>query len=102
MLTYSDCVGFSELTPEEIAVIAQHEHLPDIVALEMGVVLHGTAAGRQLIRRMIIETSEAACRRGTREPLHSWGWCCTTLSIPTSIGVRQRSRAAERMPRHRR
>ena len=64
MLSYSDCVGLSELTPEEIAVIAQHEHLPDIVALEMGAVLHGTAAGRQLIRRMIIETSEAACRRG--------------------------------------
>jgi hypothetical protein len=36
MLSYSDCVGLSELTPEEIAVIAQHEHLPDIVALEMG------------------------------------------------------------------
>jgi len=64
VLSYSDCVGLSELTPEEIAVIAQHEHLPDIVALEMGAVLHGTAAGRQLIRRMIIETSEAACRRG--------------------------------------
>lgn len=64
MLSYSDCVGLSELTPEEIAVIAQHEHLPDIVALEMGAVLHGTAAGRQLIRRMIIENSKAACRRG--------------------------------------
>ena len=36
MLSYSDCVGLSELTPEEIAVIAQHEHLPDIVALEIG------------------------------------------------------------------
>jgi len=64
MLSYSDCVGLSELTPEEIAVIAQHEHLPDIVALEMGAVLHGTAAGRQLIRRMIIENSKAACQRG--------------------------------------
>jgi len=64
MLSYSDCVGLSELTPEEIAVIAEHEHLPDIVALEMGAVLHGTAAGRQLIRRMIIENSKAACRRG--------------------------------------
>ena len=48
MLSYSDCVGLSRLTPEEIAVIAQHEHLPDIVALEMGAVLHGTAVGRQL------------------------------------------------------
>src|SRR3954463_11566754 len=64
MLSYSDCVGLSELTPEEIAVIAQHEHLPDIIALEVGVVLHGTAAGRQLIRRMIIENSKAACRWG--------------------------------------
>jgi len=64
MLSYDDCVGLSELTPEEIAAIAQHEHLPEIVALEMGACLCGTPKGRQRIRRMIIEDSEEACRRG--------------------------------------
>jgi hypothetical protein len=64
MLSYEDCVGLSELTAEEIAAIAQHEHLPEIVALEMGACLCGTPEGRQRIRRMIIEDSEEACRRG--------------------------------------
>jgi hypothetical protein len=64
MLSYDDCVALSELTPEEIAAIARHEHLPEIVALEMGACLCGTPEGRQLIRRMIIKDSEEACRRG--------------------------------------
>ena len=42
MLTYNDCLGFSELTPEQVSALARHEHLPEIVALEMG----GAFAGR--------------------------------------------------------
>ncbi len=64
MLTYDDCVGLSELTPEEIAAIARHEHLPEIVALEMGTCLCGTAEGKRLLWRMIVEDSEAACQQG--------------------------------------
>lgn len=64
MLSYEDCVALSGLTPEEIAAIAQHEHLPEIVALEMGTCLCESPDGKQLIRRMIIEDSEEACRRG--------------------------------------
>jgi hypothetical protein len=64
MLSYDDCVGLSELTSEEIAAIAQHEHLPEIVALEMGFSLCESRQGKQLIRRMIVEDSEEACRRG--------------------------------------
>ena len=36
MLTYEDCVELSDLTEEEIEAVAQHEHLPEIVALELG------------------------------------------------------------------
>ena len=64
MLTYEDCVAMSGLTPEEIAAIAVHEHLPSIVALERGVQLCATCEGRQLVRRMILEDAEAACGRG--------------------------------------
>ena len=36
MLSYQDCVELSDLTEEEIEAIAEHEHLPEIAALEMG------------------------------------------------------------------
>ena len=36
MLTYQDCVGLCELSEAEIRAIAEHEHLPEVVALELG------------------------------------------------------------------
>ena len=35
MLTWTDCVELSELSAEEIAAIARHEHLPEMVALDL-------------------------------------------------------------------
>ena len=35
MLTYEDCVSLSGLTREEIEAIAEHEHIPAIVAAEL-------------------------------------------------------------------
>lgn len=64
MLTYDDCVSFCVLASEEIAAIARHEHVPEIVALEMGAWLCETPEGRQVIRRMIFDDIEAACRKG--------------------------------------
>src|ERR1700688_1011768 len=64
MMTYDDCLGLSVLRSEEIAAIAKHEHVPDIIALEMGSCLCETPEGKQLIRRMIFDDIEDACRRG--------------------------------------
>jgi hypothetical protein len=64
VLSYEDCVGMSGLTPEEIAAIARHEHLPEIVAAEMGAFLFGTADGTRQIQRMIAERSDEVCCRG--------------------------------------
>ena len=64
MLTYDDCLGLSDLSPEEVAAIARHKHLPEIVALEMGWCLCGIPEGRQMIRRMVLDDIEGACRRG--------------------------------------
>ena len=64
MLTYNDCLGLSGLTPEEVAVLARHEHLPEIVALELGWSLCGTPEGKRRIRQMILDDIEEACRRG--------------------------------------
>ena len=36
VLTLQDCIALSDLTEEEILAIAEHEHIPEIVAAELG------------------------------------------------------------------
>ena len=64
MLTFEDCVGLCELTEEEIAAIAEHEHLPQIVALELGSEMIRGRAGARVIRQIIVDDILAAKRRG--------------------------------------
>ena len=64
MLTYQDCVGLCELTEEEIRAIAEHEHLPELIALELGQYLAQTEDGQRSIRRMILDDIDNARARG--------------------------------------
>ncbi|MCB1759439.1 MAG: hypothetical protein KDI68_06615 [Gammaproteobacteria bacterium] len=64
MLTYEDCVGLCDLTAEEVAAIAEHEHIPEIVAAELGCYLVHTDSGVPKIRRIILEDIEMSQRRG--------------------------------------
>ena len=62
MLTYEDLLAMSPLSEEEIAAIARHEHIPEIVALELGSMLHETPDGRRQICRMVGEQTKDAPR----------------------------------------
>jgi len=64
MLTIDDCIGLSGLTEDEIAAVAEHEHLPAMLALEMGSYLCQTAAGQAQLESMIIDDIAAAKERG--------------------------------------
>lgn len=64
MLTFEDCLGLCELTEEEIRAIAEHEHLPQIVALELGNYLMRGPDGELLVSHMFIDDIRAAERRG--------------------------------------
>ncbi len=64
MLTLADCIELSELTPEEIAAIAEHEACDAAVAAELGTYLQLRPSGPPVIRRMIREDIEVAVRRG--------------------------------------
>jgi hypothetical protein len=64
MLTIEDCIGMCRLTEDEIAAVAEHEHLPHIVALEMGNYLCVTADGQRRLSRMIVDDIETARARG--------------------------------------
>jgi len=64
MLSYEDCVELSDLTEEEIEAIAQHEHLPEMAALELGSYLVHTSEGVPMIKRIILDDIEEERRRG--------------------------------------
>lgn len=64
MLTIEDCIALCGLTEEEVDAIAEHEHLPEILATEMAAYLVETPSGELRIRRMIREDIEMAQRRG--------------------------------------
>jgi hypothetical protein len=66
MLSLEDCIALSELTEEEILAIAQHEHIPEITAAELGNYLVRTSDGRLTIKSMIRDDIRDAAARGER------------------------------------
>jgi len=55
MLTVDDCVHFSNLNPDEIAAIAEHEHVDMAVACEMATDLSHSPSGRREMLRYLVE-----------------------------------------------
>ncbi|CAO3427281.1 hypothetical protein [Azospirillum doebereinerae] len=45
MLTIQDCIAFTDLTEAQIDAIAEHEHLPGMVAVELGCCLAHSPGG---------------------------------------------------------
>ena len=67
MLTYEDCLALCDLTEDEIAAIAEHEHIHHLLAIELGNYLVHTDDGERRIRRMILDDIETHRERGDRE-----------------------------------
>jgi len=55
MLTVQDCLAMCELTEEEVRAIAQHEHIPEVVAAELGSYLVHSDEGERQIEHMIVD-----------------------------------------------
>ena len=60
MLSLKDCIDLSNLSDAEVAAIAEHEHVPEIVAAEIGCELINSAAGRLVLKRYIRENMRHA------------------------------------------
>jgi len=69
MLTYEDCIGVSGLTDEEVDAIAEHEHVPAMVALEYGRYLMEGPDGARRLQRIILDDIDVARARG--DSLHA-------------------------------
>ena len=72
MLSFEDCVGLSDLDEEEIAAIAEHEHVPEIVAAEMGCWLVHDPKGEARIEHIIEDDIEAARHHGHPQEARHW------------------------------
>ena len=67
MLTLEDCIGLSGLDEEEILAIAEHEHIPEMAALEMGNYLIHTHTGEKRVKAMIRDDIRLAEDEGRPE-----------------------------------
>ncbi len=67
MLTLEDCIALCELSEEEVLAIAEHEHIPEIAAVELGNYLVHTLEGELCIKAMIRDDIGAAAARGDRD-----------------------------------
>lgn len=64
MLCLEDCIDFCELDQDEVDAIAEHEHVPAIVAAEMGCELLKSDAGVAQLHKMILDDIEIALQHG--------------------------------------
>ena len=64
MITLQDCIGMSGLEAREICAIAEHEHLPQMIATELGWVLASTPDGEGRIADMIEDDIAVARMNG--------------------------------------
>jgi hypothetical protein len=67
MLSLHDCIAMSGLTEDEIAIVAEHEHLSLIVAAELGSTLLESPKGVFTLRGYIVDVLAQAKLSGQRE-----------------------------------
>jgi exo-beta-1,3-glucanase (GH17 family) len=67
MLCLEDCIGLSELDEEQVAAIAEHEHVPAIVAAEMGSELLKRNEGVAKLHAMVLDDIKSALERGRKD-----------------------------------
>jgi hypothetical protein len=66
MLSLEDCLGLCDLSEEEVLAIAEHEHIPEMAALQLGNYLAHTPEGEMRIKAIIRDDIADARRRGDR------------------------------------
>ena len=71
MITPEEIVDITDLTPDEVSAVAEHEHLSEIcAAAAMAAYLMQQQDGAQTVRRMIREDMRDAFRAGRSAHAH--------------------------------
>jgi hypothetical protein len=64
MLTLEDCIALSELRPDEIEAIAEIQHLPQMIAAELGCYLMQLPDGERRVEMLLRQDIAEARRQG--------------------------------------
>ena len=72
MITITDCIGLCDVKEEEVEAIAQHEHIPMIVAIEMAEQLIHEKDGAARIRQIIVDDLCHAEEVGHHDEVQHW------------------------------
>lgn len=67
MLSIRDCLDYCDLTDDEVALIAEHEGIPDAAAAQVACGLVQTPEGVLLLTQFMLDLIEKADARGDRE-----------------------------------
>ncbi|MGR8921940.1 MAG: hypothetical protein ACU85V_20180 [Gammaproteobacteria bacterium] len=67
MISLQDCIEYLRLSEAEIDAIAEHEHVPPIIATELASYLVENDRGERMIKRMILEDIAHAATQGDAE-----------------------------------
>lgn len=67
MLSIRDCLDYCDLTEDEVALIAEHEGIPDSAAAQVACGLVQTPEGVVLLTRYMLDLIEKADARGQIE-----------------------------------
>jgi hypothetical protein len=67
MLSLEDCLGLCGLSEDELQLVAEHEHVPLIVAAELAAELLRTARGTYVLRGYMLDVLEKAVAAGARD-----------------------------------
>jgi len=60
MISLEDCIAMCGLDREEIAAVAEHEHVPEIAAAALANYLLHRSGGKSEIREMLVDDIRAA------------------------------------------
>ena len=66
-LSIQECIDMSDLTEDEVLAIAEHEDLPEMLAVELGSYLVHSAGGERRIKQMIQDDLRAAQAKGNHQ-----------------------------------
>jgi hypothetical protein len=75
MITLQDCIDLCGLTEAEVLAIAEHEHVPEVIAAALAGVLLRQRGGPERVRQMIIDDIRDANARGDARHAHQL-LCC--------------------------
>ena len=70
LLTVQECVDMSELSNEAIRAIAEHKHVPEVVAAELGQEMLKSTGGIAEIQRILEEDLELAVQAGEQHMIN--------------------------------